>query len=98
VILPKTNEHDWVLRGGDTVAYRVVRDDFLKRVVQAVGPVIAPSANPEGLPPARTIEEAKAYFGDAVDVYIDGGEVPEDIQASRIIEVAADGTVNVIRS
>jgi len=98
IVLPKTNEHDWVLRGGNTVAYRVVRHEFLKKVVQAVGPVIAPSANPEGLPPARTIEEAKAYFGDAVDVYIDGGEVPEDVQASRIIEVATNGTVKVIRN
>ncbi len=98
IIVPKTNEHDWVLRGGNTVAYRVVRDEFLKRVVQAIGPVIAPSANPEGMPPARTIEEAKAYFGDAVDVYIDGGEVPESVQASRIIEVTPNGTVKVIRN
>ncbi|MGH7217943.1 MAG: L-threonylcarbamoyladenylate synthase [Candidatus Microsaccharimonas sp.] len=98
IVLPKTNEHDWVLRGGATVAYRVVRDEFLKKVIQAVGPVIAPSANPEGMPPARTIEEAKAYFGDVVDVYIDGGEVPEDVQASRIIEVTTDGTVKVIRN
>lgn len=98
IIVPKTNEHDWVLRGGDTVAYRVVRDDFLKKVIQAVGPVIAPSANPEGLPPARTIAEAKAYFGDAVDVYIDGGEVPEDVQASRIIQGNSDGSVITIRA
>lgn len=98
IVLPKTNEHEWVLRGGNTVAYRVVRDEFLKKVVQAVGPVIAPSANPEGLPPARTIEEAKAYFGDTVDVYIDGGEVPEDTQPSRIIEVSTNGTVKVMRN
>ena len=98
VIVPKTNEHEWLLRGGDTIAYRVVRDEFLKKVVQAVGPVIAPSANPEGLEPARTIEEAKAYFGDAVDVYLDGGEVPDGAHASRIIKVNKDGTVTTIRA
>lgn len=97
IIVPKTNEHDWLLRGGDTIAYRVVRDDFLKKVVQAVGPVIAPSANPEGMPPARTIEEARAYFGDIVDIYVDGGEVPEDTPASRIISVGDDGTVTAVR-
>lgn len=97
IIVPKTNEDDWLLRGGDTIAYRVVRDDFLKKVVQAVGPVIAPSANPEGMPPARTIEEARAYFGDTVDIYVDGGEVPESTQASRIISVGDDGTVTVVR-
>jgi len=98
IIVPARNEHEWLLRGGKTIAYRVVRDEFLKRVVQAVGPVIAPSANPEGLPPARTIEEAKAYFGGMVDAYIDGGEVPEGTQASRIIEVHADGSATEIRS
>lgn len=97
IVLPKTNEHDWILRGGKTVAYRVVRDEFLKKVIQAVGPVIAPSANPEGLPPARNIDEAKAYFGDLVDVYIDGGEVPETVQASRIVKVNNDGSVITIR-
>lgn len=98
VIVPVIDQHDWLTRGGSTLAYRVVRDEFLKKIVQAVGPVIAPSANPEGLPPARTIEEAKAYFGDAVDIYIDGGEVPEEVQASRIVEVKLDGTVNVVRN
>lgn len=98
VVPAKADEHDWLLRGGDTLAYRVVRDDFLKKVVQMVGPVIAPSANPEGMPPARTIEEAKAYFGDDVDLYVDGGEVPEDATASRIIEVKPDGTVETIRA
>lgn len=98
IIVPKTDEHEWVLRGGKTIAYRVVRDEFLKKVIQAVGPVVAPSANPEGFPAARTIEEAKAYFGDEVDIYIDGGEVPLDVQPSRIIEVKPDGTVVTIRA
>lgn len=98
VIVPKSDEPDWLLRGGDTIAYRVVRDAFLKRVVETVGPVIAPSANPEGLEPASTIDEARAYFGDAVDVYVDGGAVPDDAQASRIIEVNADGSVTTIRA
>jgi len=99
IILPaKADEHEWLLRGGTKLAYRVVRDEFLRKVVQAVGPVIAPSANPEGLEPARNIEEAKAYFGDLVDVYIDGGEVPEGAQASRIIEINNDGSVTVVRA
>jgi len=98
IIVPKTDEHEWLLRGGKSIAYRVVRDEFLKKVVQAVGPVIAPSANPEGLPPARTIKEAKAYFGDDVDIYIDGGEVPEETKASRIVQLNKDGSVITIRA
>lgn len=98
VIVPASTEPTWLLRGGDSIAYRVVRDPFLKEVVAAVGPVIAPSANPEGLPPARTIEEARMYFGDSVDAYIDGGEVPETVQASHIIQLHPDGTVTTVRS
>lgn len=98
VIVPATNEPEWLLRGGDTIAYRVTRDEFLNKVVQEVGPVIAPSANPEGIMPARTIEEAKAYFGDEVDAYIDGGEVPEHVSASRIIKVSQNGDVEIIRA
>lgn len=98
VIVPKSNEPAWLLRGGDTIAYRAVRDAFLKQVVEAVGPVIAPSANPEGLEPARTVEQARDYFGDAVDAYVDGGEVPEDVHASRIVKVDKDGSVTTIRS
>lgn len=98
IVVPKSNEAPWLLRSGDSIAYRVVRDDFLKHVIDKVGPVIAPSANPEGLEPARTIQQARDYFGDLVELYIDGGEVPEDIQASQIIEIQADGTVVTIRS
>ena len=98
VIVPKSDEPEWLLRGGDTMAYRVVRDPFLKRVVEAVGPVIAPSANPEGLPPARTINEAGVYLGGNVDVYVDGGVVPDGVQASRIIHVNDDGSVTTIRT
>lgn len=98
VIVPASGEPAWLLRGGTSMAYRVVRDEFLSRVVAAVGPVIAPSANPESLPPARTIEQARAYFGDIVDAYIDGGEVSEVTHASRIIQVDSDGSVAQIRA
>lgn len=98
VIIPATSQPEWLLRGGDTIAYRLVQDPFLKSVVASVGPVIAPSANPEGLAPARTIQQAKEYFGVQVDCYIDGGEVPEHVQASQIVAVATDGSTRVIRA
>lgn len=97
IVVPATNEPEWILRGGDSVAYRVVKNDLLKQVVETVGPVIAPSANPESKAPARNITEAKEYFGDMVDLYVDGGEVPETVHASQIVRVNKDGSIDHLR-
>src|SRR5665811_1893127 len=49
---------------------------------------IAPSANPEGLSPAKDILEAKRYFNDSVDLYVDGGEIFN--KASKVIKLNAE--------
>lgn len=97
VVVPVSTEPAWIVRDGNSVAYRVVHNPFLKKVIREVGPVVAPSANPEGWEPAHSIEEAKEYFGNQVDVYIDGGVVPKNAHASRIAVIAPDGTVDFIR-
>lgn len=97
VVVPASNEPEWIVRGGDSVAYRIVRNELLKQVIEQVGPVIAPSANPESKTPARNIAEAKKYFGDSVDLYVDGGEVPRTVHASQIIRVKPDGTIDHLR-
>lgn len=60
-------------RGTHTLAFRLPADTAVRDLIEKSGPLIAPSANPEGLPPATTIEEAKRYFGRNVDFYLDGG-------------------------
>ena len=97
VVVPATHEPEWILRGGDSVAYRLVKNDLLKQIIEKVGPVIAPSANPEGKPTARNISEAKSYFGDHVDLYVDGGEVPRTMHASQIIRIKPDGSIDHLR-
>jgi L-threonylcarbamoyladenylate synthase len=88
---------EWLRRESNEIAYRLPDVPWLREVIREVGPVIAPSANPEGMPPATTIDEAMAYFGDAVDVYIDEGTVPADTAPSRLIRLYADGTVDILR-
>ena len=62
----------WI--GKESLAVRYVREGFLYRVLKGLGePLVAPSANKEGLPPAKSVREAMEYFGDKVDLYIDGG-------------------------
>ena len=82
-------------RNNGTLAFRAVNLPELQEIVRLCGPVLAPSANPEGLTPATNISQAKNYFGDKVSLYIDGGEVPENTP-SRIVKFV-DGAVQIIR-
>lgn len=87
----------WLLRENSDLAYRVPESLAFRQFLAQTGPLIAPSANPQGLPPARTVAEAKAYFGTKVDMYIDGGEVPADTPPSRLLRIRDDGRVESLR-
>lgn len=97
VIVSATIEPEWITRGTATVAYRLCTQEELRTLLQESGPVIAPSANPQGLPPARTAKEAKDYFADRVAAYIDGGEVPSSTPPSRIMQFIGKQLVHVAR-
>jgi L-threonylcarbamoyladenylate synthase len=47
------------------------------------------SANVSGSPPARTVAQAREQFGEAVGVYLDGGESVDPV-ASTIVDLTAD--------
>ena len=87
----------WLLRENSLIAHRIPSVEWLRDVIAQTGPLIAPSANPEGRPPAMTIAQAKEYFGDTVDLYVDGGAVPADTPASRLIHVQDDGRIERLR-
>lgn len=82
-------------RGTNTLAFRIPIDEELRKLLLQTGPLIAPSANIEGLPPAQNIDEAKKYFDNEVGLYIDGGTITG--KASKVIKLEKDGTVTVIR-
>ncbi|HEX6258990.1 MAG TPA: L-threonylcarbamoyladenylate synthase [Candidatus Saccharimonadales bacterium] len=96
IILPAPHTPDYLTRGGDTLAYRLPADTRLQQLLLAVGPLVAPSANIAGMPPAHTMQEAQAYFGETVDFYVDGGEV-SDAQPSQLLEISADGSIRRLR-
>lgn len=60
-------------RGTGTLAFRIPKQAWLQTFLKDSGPIIAPSANTEGNPPATTVAQARQYFGDAITYYIDGG-------------------------
>ncbi len=83
-------------RGTHTLAFRMPVNAELKNLLLQTGPLVAPSANLEGLPPAHTIEEAKKYFGHGVDLYIDAGTI--NANASKVIKLHKDGTTTILRA
>ena len=79
----------------DHFAFRLPSPKPLRNLLLKTGPLIAPSANPEARLPSKNIEEAKEYFGNSVDLYIDGGELKN--KASRLIKLNNDGSIVVLR-
>lgn len=96
VILPSKEAPRWIRRSNESVAYRMPADTKLRMLIEATGPLIAPSANPQGKGPAMTIEQAIEYFGDGVDCYIDGGEV-FDSTPSKLVRIGENGEVERLR-
>lgn len=84
VILDSPSAPAWLRNADGTVAYRLPADDSLRRLLMATGPLVAPSANLEGQAPAENLTQASGYFGDAVDVYVDEGEVPASQPPSKL--------------
>ncbi|MFH1657451.1 MAG: L-threonylcarbamoyladenylate synthase [bacterium] len=62
-------------RGTNALAFRLPAKENLVRLLKKTGPLVAPSANPEGLEPAKTIKQAKEYFDDSIDFYLDEGKL-----------------------
>ncbi len=76
-------------------AFRLPALPWLRDLITLTGPLAAPSANPEGEPPATTIEHARAYFGERVSYYLDGGLVTG--KASTLLKLEADGSTTTLR-
>ena len=76
-----------ITAGTGTVGVRVPADQGVRELVRTCGGALtATSANPSGREPARSAKEVFDYFGDRVDLIIDGGEVIAT-EPSTIVDV-----------
>ena len=89
------NSFAYLHRGTNSLAFRLPVQAGLRNLLKKTGPLIAPSANLEALPPSQTIAEAKKYFADGVDLYVDGGEIKGN--PSKVVKLNKDGLVEVLR-
>lgn len=94
IIFECDKKYLYLHRGTNTLAFRLPASKKLRDLILRTGPLVAPSANPEGKLPAKNIKEAMAYFGKDVDSYLDGGEIRGE--PSTLIDLA-DKSPKVIR-
>lgn len=96
IIMPSIQAPDWITRGTKSAAYRMPGNVQLLDLIRTTGPLVVPSANPQGLPPATTVDMAIGYFGDEVDLYVDGGVVAS-ASPSQLLKIDNDNRVERIR-
>jgi L-threonylcarbamoyladenylate synthase len=77
------NDFEYLHRGKKSLAFRLPHNKDLIDILKISGPIVAPSANIEGAKPAENIKEAKSYFGDKIDFYLDVGTIKS--KPSKII-------------
>ncbi len=94
IILPVGAQLDYLSQGLGSIAFRVVADVPMRRLLEQTGPLLTSSANDPGAPPATTIQMAKDYFKDKVAYYLDGGIKSNN--PSTIIQISNTG-VKIIR-
>jgi len=95
VILPCTaKKFAYLHLGTETLAFRLPKSKKLQMLLKETGPLLAPSANPEGEKPATTIAEAKKYFGEDVDVYTSAGKM--DSKPSTLVSLLSE-IPNILR-
>jgi tRNA threonylcarbamoyl adenosine modification protein (Sua5/YciO/YrdC/YwlC family) len=92
IIVPSTPALAYLDLGKMSVAVRIPADDVLLALLKQAGPLLTSSANQPGSPTAETPAEAKSYFGDQVDFYVDGGDL-SGRPPSTIIKVIDDEVV-----
>ena len=69
------------------IGARVSSHPLATRLARELGrPLTATSANPSGKAPARSLQEARAYFGGDIEMFLDGGTLTGK-SGSTVVEV-----------
>lgn len=75
---------------GSTLGFRVPKHPVALALLKEAGvPVVAPSANLNGQPPARTAEAVAREFMDKIDLILDGGPTPLGT-SSTVVDMTGD--------
>lgn len=94
----------YIHQGKRRFAVRIPSNPEFNTLLQQTGPLVTTSANQPGEPVSLTIDQAKEYFGDSVDFYVDGGDLSGNLPSTIIrivddaVEVVREGAVRLSES
>jgi L-threonylcarbamoyladenylate synthase len=91
LVLPaRANIPKLLLNASGAIGTRISSQPIATQLVQALArPLTATSANPSGAEPARTLVDARNYFGNNVSTYVDGGTLISK-RGSTVAEVQGE--------
>lgn len=95
VIVPCGPSLDYLTLGVGAIAVRVSSSRAFNQLLKRTGPLLTTSANQPGMCPASNIDEAFSYFGQRLDLYVDGGDL-SDKEPSTVIRII-DDTLEILR-
>ncbi len=88
---------DVLTAGSKTIGVRLPNDEAVRTLVRSCGGALtATSANISGRRPAATAQSVAEYFGETVDLIIDGGE--STLQEPSTVVDASTGVARVVRA
>lgn len=95
VVIPCDDKTMYLHQGQYSLAVRIPAVKSFRDFVSQTGALLSSSANAPGEPTATNLAEARGYFGDQVDFYVDSGQAPTPVP-STVIRIV-DDAVEVLR-
>jgi L-threonylcarbamoyladenylate synthase len=89
-----TNAPEWLHRGKNYFAVRLPDLKELRDLIAKTGPLVSTSANLQGQEPSKNVEEAKKYFSDKLDFYVDTGDLKG--KSSTLVKIE-NNRIKIIR-
>lgn len=96
IVIPTGMDLEYLHHGKQSLAVRIPAEKELLELLKETGPLLTSSANLAGKPEANSVDEARSYFGDKLDFYVDGGNISGRLP-STIIQIN-DDAVEVLRT
>ena len=87
-----------VIAGDNTVAIRIVQDEFCQKLIQQFGkPIVSTSANRSGKPTPKSFQEIEPSILESVDYIVNLHKNKVSNNPSKIIKIEEDGSLTTLR-